>query len=298
VSPITNLMPDRSPVQTRLPFQRRLIFALMILLIVLMAAMLSGPARAQARANQPPTDLPDQISTLARQLYEVPYYAAGAVPGQIQKLVLQSLTRWLSQNDGSQAKSTYPLDVRVRMQLENYFSKLHYPWFARPVTFVRPWKDEQLIAAGYTLGWSDFDRVNCVALFQRSASGTTIAAVTNFVPEADLYYTFLPDSATGDFRFMVYGNILGKSQPRLTAILYSFDGKTLKNLWERQDVYDGKINITPKTVTLRYLVEDEYVQAIQQNQFPPGHEEIYQVTPQGLALVTDRYIPYRDVALR
>jgi hypothetical protein len=262
-----------------------------------MFAGLSFAARPQAGAAGPATDLPDQINTLARQLANVPYYAAGAIPGQIQKLVLHGLTQWLSETGGSQAKSPYPMDVRVRMQLENYFSKLNYPWFARPVTFVRAWKGEQLIAAGYTLGWSDFDRVNCVAVFQQEASKTTMAAVTNFVPQADLYYAFLPDSSSGDFRFMVYGNILGKSQPELAAILYSFDGKSLRNLWERE-VYDGKISVTPETVTLRYLVEDEYVQAVQQNQFPPGHEAIYQVTPQGLTLVTDHDIPYRDVVLR
>jgi hypothetical protein len=291
-------MPYKTSLQTQPQVERYRQFSFLVLLTVLMLAAVSGMARPRPGANQRSTDLPDQINNLARQLYEVPYYSAGAIPGEIQKLVLGSLAQWLDQNGGPQAKSPYPLDVRVRMQLENDFSKLHYPWFASPVTFIRTWKGEQLIGAGYTLGWSDFDRVNCVALFERVAGRTSMPAVTNFVPQADLNYAFLPDTSSGDFRFMVYGYLLGKSQPRLSAILYSFDGKTLRNLWEQQDVYDGKINITAETVTLRYLVEDEYVQAVQQNQFPPGHEAIYQVTPQGLALITEKNIPYRDVVLR
>jgi hypothetical protein len=290
-------MPAKSS-QDATPLLSRWLFRFSMAMTLLTLAAMPGESRPQATAKRGPTSLPGQISELARQLDGEPYYAAGAVPGQIQKLVLSSLTGWLNHDGGPKPNPPYPMDVRVRMHLENDFSKLRYPEFARPVTFVRTWKGEQLIGAGYTLGWSDFDRVNCVALLERGAGGTHIAATTHFVPQADLYYAFFPDSPNGDFRFMVYGYILGKSQPRLTAILYSFDGKTLRNLWEKQDLYDGKINVTSKTVTLRYLVEDEYVQAIQQNQFPPGHEAIYQVTLQGLALETDHDIPYRDVALR
>ena len=190
------------------------------------------------------------------------------------------------------------MDVRVRMQLEDDFSKLHYPFFGRPAVFVDHWKGAELIGAGYTLGWSDFDRVNCVALFERWAQKSGMATVTNFVPQTDLHYAFLPASPKGDFRFFVYGYLLGESQPRLTAILYSFDGKALKNLWEKQDLYDGKIRVSSDTVTFRYLLEGEYVQAVQQNQFPPGHEAIYKVTPEGLALETDHEIPYREVVLQ
>jgi hypothetical protein len=298
VSTITNPTSSMWSARHAWPCLPRVRFRISALLVFVMLFAASGLARAQAGANQHPADLSDQINKLARQLYGEPYYAAGAVPGEIQKLVLGSLSGWLAQNAALQARSTYPLDVRVRMQLEDYFLRLRYPWFARPVTFVRPWKGEQLIGAGYTLGWSDFDRVNCVAVFEREASRTNLAAVTNFVPQADLNYAFLPDSSSGDFRFIVYGYILGKSQPRLSAIAYSFDGKRLKDLWEKKDVYDGKITVTPQSVTIRYLVEDEYVQATQQNQLPPGHEAIYRVTPQGLALETDHNIPYRDMVLR
>lgn len=265
---------------------------------VAVAVLAACAATTQAAGNHHAPDVPDQINGLARQLNGEPYYEAGAIPGQIQKLVLSSLARWLDQNKGSDHGSSYPMDVQIRMQLENYFSKLHYPFFGRPAVFVRPWNGKELIGAGYTLGWSDFDTVNCVALFERGPGIITPVAVTNFVPQTDLHYAFLPPSPKGDFRFFVYGYLSGKSQPRLTAILYSCNGKMLTNLWEKEDLYDGKISITPENVTLRYLVEDEYVQAVQQNQLPPGHEAIYRVTPQGLTLETDHQIPYREVVLR
>ncbi|HEX5484300.1 MAG TPA: hypothetical protein VFZ08_16910, partial [Terriglobia bacterium] len=178
------------------------------------------------------------------------------------------------------------------MQLEGYFSKLRYPFFGRPAVFVRPWKGGKLIGAGYTLGWSDFDRVNVVALYMRENGKLQRVALTNFVPYTDLHYAFLPPSPSGDFRFLIYGNRLGKSQPRLSAILYSFNGKVLQNLWERQNLYDGKIAVTPKTVTVRYLIESQYIHAVQQGKLPPRHVAIYNVTPQGLTLETEREAPF------
>ena len=91
---------------------------------------------------------------------------------------------------------------------------------------------------------------------------------------------------------MTYGNRLGKSQVRLTAILYDYDGQTLKKLWEVEDAYDGKIDITPTTVSLRYLKESEYIEAQTYRRKPPRYESIYKVTPEGLTLTADREIPF------
>lgn len=267
-----------------------------MLLAGIAAAVPVEVARSQTTAPKSSQSLPAEINQLARQLYGIPYDEAGAIPHRIQDLVLGSLSAWLA-GGGLRSPSSYPQDVRVRMQLEHDFSDLKYPWFGRPAVFVRPWHGREVIGAGYTLGWSDFDRVNCVALFESRSGEIKMAAVTNFVPQSDIHYAFLPASPNGAFRFFVYGYLLGESQPRLTAILYSFDGKTLKSLWKSGVLYDGKIDVTPDTVTLRYLDESEYVQAVEQNHFPPGHESVYKVTPQGLALEGERQIPYRQVAL-
>jgi hypothetical protein len=269
---------------------------LTLTLVIPLLGIGTAQAKRHGKKTNPPKSVPDRINALAQQLDDVQLADAGSIPQQIQKLVLDSLESWMSRNAASGASSRYPFDVQVRMQLENYFSKLHYPFFGRPAVAVKPWNGGQLIAAGYTFGWSDFDRVNCVALFQRKAGTVRMAAVTNFVPQTDLHYAFLPPSPAGDFRLIIYGNKLGKSQPRLTAILYSFDGNSLKNLWEKQDLYNGKIEVTPQTVTLRYLVEREYIQAVEQGALPPGHEAIYAVTPEGLTLQTEHQIPFKSVS--
>ncbi|MGH9327605.1 MAG: hypothetical protein ACRD2B_13105 [Terriglobia bacterium] len=252
------------------------------------------PRRKRAAVH--PQGVADQINRLALELNGVQLADADGVPAQIQKLVLNSLDSWMSRNAASPSASRYPLDVRVRMQLESYFSKLHYPIFGTPATFVRPWNGSRLIGAGYTFGWSDFDRVNCLALYEIQNSKTRRVALTNFVPGPDLHFAFLPTSASGAFRFMVYGNQPGESHLRMTAVLYSFDGHSLRNLWERRDLYSGRIHVTPQTVTLRYLDKNEYIQAVERHQLPPGHEAIYKITPQGLALQTEREIPFKSVS--
>lgn len=274
------------------PFPRRRTAWIAAVALALLAAGAANAGNSRRIKRQQPQSLPDRISQLARQLQGVRLYDAGAIPSRIQKLVLDSLTAWISKNASLEAASQYPLDVRVRMQLEKDFSGLHYPVFGHPAVFMRPWKGGALIGAGYTLGWSDFDRVNTLALFRIRAGKSRLAAVTNFVPRTDLNYAFLPSSASGDFRLLVYGNRLGKSQPRLTAALYSFDGTSLKQIWQRQDLYQGRLKVAPQNVTLTYLIENEYIQAVQQGQLPPRHEAIYQVTPQGLTLETERQIPF------
>lgn len=258
-----------------------------------LVAQAAPSTRNRATALQ---DLADRINALAQQLGGVQLADAGNIPSEVQKLVLGSLDAWMSRNAGSESSSPYPLDVRVRQELESYFSKLHYPIFGSPVVFVRPWNGGRLIGAGYTFGWSDFDRVNCVALYESRDGKTQRVALTNFVPGPDLHYAFLPPSHSGAFRFLVYGNKLGESHPRLTAILYSFNGKSLENSWEKQDLYDGTIEVTPQKVTLRYLIKNEYIQAVERQQLPPGHEAIYKVTPDGLALQTEQQIPFKSVS--
>jgi len=275
-------------VKARLAVRRPVWIATVSILLLCAGAAGSSPRNSA----QKPQSLPDQINQLAKQLEGVRLYDAGAIPNQIQTLVLGSLTAWIAKNASSTTPSSYPFDVRVRMQLERDFSELHYPVFGHPAVFVRPWENGEVIGAGYTLGWSDFARVNVLALFRVRAGSSRLAAVTHFVTRTDLHYAFVSPSASGDFRFLVYGNRLGKSQPRLTAAFYLFDGKSLKKVWQRQDLYAGRLEAAPQSVTLTYLIEDEYIQAVQQGQLPPRHEAIYQVTPQGLTLETERQIPF------
>lgn len=266
-------------------------FAIVRCLLVLMIAVgVVGLGVAQEGKKKPktlpppPADLPGHVNYLAQQLYGVPLDEAGPVTDQIQKLVLDHLQQWLADRPRS--------DVEARRELESIFSKLHYPLFGQPAVFHRPWRGGVVIGAGYTLGWTDYDRVNVLALFDRRDGKTRLAAVSNFVPRTDLHYEFLPALGSDAFRFFVYGWRLGKSQLRLTAILYAFDGQSLKPLWETHDVYDGKMDVGPDKVVIRYLKEDEYVREVAHRRKPPRHEAIYKLTSQGLELEADHEIPF------
>jgi hypothetical protein len=232
----------------------------------------------------PPADLPGHVNYLAQQLYGVMLDDSAPITDEIQKLVLDYLQEWMADRA--------PSDVEVRRQLEMAFSELNYPLFGEPAAFAQPWKGQVVIGAGYTLGWSDYDRVNVVAIFSSRLGHSRLVTVTNFVPRTDLHYAFLQEPEGDALRFFIYGFRLGKSQPRLTAILYSFDGQNLKSLWEARDVYDGKIDFEKDKVVIRYLKEEEYAREQAHRRKPPRHQTIYTITPGGLEVQSDQEIPF------
>ena len=254
-----------------------------------LALALSLPISAlgQGKKNTPPpppADLPGHVNYLAQQLYGVMLEDATPITDEIQKLVLAQLKEWMADRS--------PSDVEVRRELEMAFSELHYPLFGQAAAFARPWKDQVVIGAGYTLGWSDIDRTNVIAIFSCRSGHSHLVTVTTFLPRVDLHYAF-PREPEGDaLRFFVYGFRLGKSQPRLSAIFYSFDGQNLKNLWEADDVFDGKIQFEKDRVVIRYLKEDEYVREQAERRKPPRHQTIYTITPGGLEVQSEQEIPF------
>ena len=257
--------------------------------LMLMAGTLGlGVAEAQRKKKAPPPpppDLPGHVAYLAWQLRGVHIDDSAQITGEIQKLVLDHLQEWLP------AAPDRASSVAVRRELEAVFDKLRYPTTSQPACFAEPWKGGLLIGAGYSLGWTRFNRVNVVALFEQRDGQTRLAAVTNFAPFVDLHYEFIPTHGD-DFRFFVWGTRPGKSQPRLSASLYSYDGQNLKSLWETRDVYDGKMDVGEDKVTIRYLKEEEYVREQAHNRKPPRHQATYKITPQGLEIETDREIPF------
>jgi hypothetical protein len=256
------------------------------LMLLLIAGVLAvGVAEAKKkRALPPPPALPGHINSLAKRLPGVMLEDAGPITEEIQKLVVDHLVDWMANRT--------PTDVEVRRELESAFSLLHYPLFGQPAVFAEPWKSGTLIGAGYTLGWTDYDRQNVVAIFDSRAGKSRLVTVTDFVPRTDLHYEMLPAQGWDDFRFLVYGFRLGKSQPRLTAILYSFDGQDLKSLWETHDAYDGKMDVQRDKVVIRYLKEDEYIREVTAKRKPPRHEAVYRLTPSGMQLQDDHEIPF------
>jgi len=256
--------------------------AVSILLVVL-----SLPAGAlgqdEKQAGPPPEDLPGHVNYLAQQLYGVMLEDATPVTDQIQNLVVKELQDWMLDRS--------PSDVEVRREVDMAFSELHYPLFGQAAAFAQPWKDQVVIGAGYTLGWTNIDRTNLIAIFSNRAGHSHLVTTTKFVPRTDLHYAFPPQSGDA-FRFFVYGIRLGESQPRLSVIFYSFDGQNLKTLWEAQDLYDGKISFGKDRVVTTYLKEQEYISEQAAGRKPPRHETIYAITPQGLEVQSEREIPF------
>ncbi len=267
----------RSPIRS---FTRLRIPALALLALFCTLSVAEG----RKKTPPPPTGLPAQINALAKQLPGVMLEDAGPITSQIQKLVVDHMTAWMANRT--------PTDVDTRRELEYVFSVLHYPLVGMPAAFAQPWNGQTVIGAGYTLGWTDFDRQNVVAIYVSSAGKSQFAAVTNFVPRTDLHYVMVPQLKWQDLRFFIYGNRLGKSQERLSAVLYSFDGHNLKSLWQQQDIYDGDMDVSNDKVTIKYLKEQEYVDAVMRNRHPPRHQATYQLTAAGMQLLDDREIPF------
>jgi hypothetical protein len=256
-----------------------------VLIFAALIAVPSGFAKRK-KAPPPPPDVSDQVLTLGRKLYGTAIDDAQPITDEIEKLVLADLDTW--------SANRTPSDIEMRRELERVFSKLHYPLVGEPAVLNAPWNGRTVLLAGYTLGWSDTNKVNVLAIFESADGKTHRVTETAFVPHTDLHYATLASGrqATADFRFIVYGNRLGKSQLRLTAVLYNFDGHSLKKLWEVDDAYDGRMTVASTAVTLRYLKENEYVEAETYHRKPPRYEAIYQITPDGLALLSDHEIPF------
>lgn len=240
--------------------------------------------KKKAEGPPSPSDLPAYVSYQAWKLRGKHLDQSGEITGEIQKRVFDHLQEWIADRNVS--------SVEVRRELESAFAKLRYPTFAWPKCFAEPWKGGVVVGAGYTLGWTRNNRVNVLALFERREEKTRLVTLTPFVPYTDLNYEFLPARGSDDFWFFAHGTRPGKSHPRLSAVLYAYDGSSLKALWEARDVYDGKMNMEEDKVTIRYLKETEFIQETSHGRNPPRHEAIYRITPQGLELESDHEIPF------
>jgi len=254
---------------------------------MLAAAVTFGMGTAQARKKEPAPKpgLPDHIASLGKKLYGLDIDEARPVTDEIQKLVVGHLNTWIANRT--------PNLVEVRRELEQTFSKLEYPAEGTPSIFIAPWRDANLIGAGYTLGWSNIWRINVLVIYENQNGHTREIATTSFVPRTDMHYAVMAPSAAGDFRFLAYGRRLGMSHPRLSAVLYTFDGKTLESQWKVENLFDGKLNAHNKTVVISYVDRDEYIRETQLGHLPARHQKTYILTPQGLQLESVQDIPYR-----
>jgi hypothetical protein len=251
------------------------------------------PGFGQNKGTQaPPSDLPGRLEELGRQLLVTPLDESDPLTSQVQELVLNDVENWMSRNPPAPSPEGSPYDVRVRKEMEFVFSKLHYPVFGQPRVLSLPWKGGHITICGYTLGWSDSDRANVVAVYVTREGKTRLGGVDHFVQHTDLHLKVFPSPNPASFRFLAYGLRLGKSQPRLSAALYGFDGESLKTLWQVHDLYDGKLQLNNGVLVIRYLKEDEYINAMTYNRKPPRHMATYKPSVEGLTLDSDRETPF------
>lgn len=256
-------------------------------LLIAVIAIGIGTAQARKKKNQgPPTDLPGHVAWLGKQLYGQSIDDAKPITDKIQKLVVSHLNTWIADRS--------PNIVQVRHELDNAFAEMQYPAVGTASAFKAPWEGMDLIGAGYTLGWSNIWRVNVLVIYENKNGHSCEVAMTHFVPRTDLHFAILPPSSTGAFRFLAYGWRLGMSSPRLTAILYSFDGKKLESQWKTEDLFAGKLTVNSKTLVIRYLKLSEYIRDTQQGHYPPRHVVTYKITPTGLQLESEQEVPYKQ----
>ncbi len=252
----------------------------------------AASAKKKPRQPPPPPSLASRVKYLAEHLYGVPLDESAPITGQIERLVFDDLDQWIVAHPPGMAggPSEVPYEVQVRRRLEAAFAELHDPLLGIPSTFAAPWQEGQLVGAGYTLGWTDQDRTNVLALYASVNGKMTRVTLTHFIPRSDLHYAFLPSPAPDEFRVLVYGTRLGKSHPRLSAVLYAFDGHALKPLWKIEDVYDGRLTVDRDRVVIRYLNEEELIQSLRERTPVPQHEAIYRADPAGLTLEVDHQV--------
>jgi hypothetical protein len=261
------------------------------LAVLLVVAMVVAPGVAEAKKKPKPvappvSDLPNYVAFRAWELRGKHMDESGEITAAIEKAVLDHMAAWFSE-DPARAES-----VAARRELERIFFNLKYPTRADPACFDQPWKGSTLVGVGYTLSWTNYNRSNVLAIFEKSGGKLRLAAVSHFIPMVDLRYEFHPAVGSDEFWFFAWGTRPGKSQLRLSARLYAFNGQELKSLWETRDVFDGKLDVGEKKVVVTYLNEEEYIREQAHGRKPPRHQASYLITPRGLELEADVEIPF------
>ena len=152
----------------------------LVSLVVLGVMMGPGAAAAAAKKRQPVappvSDLPNYLSYLAWQLRGRHMDESGEITGEIQKRVLDHMQEWLTA-DPARAES-----VTARRELERVFFNLKYPTEAKPSCFEESWKGSVILGVGYTLYWTNYNRLNVLAIFVKNSGQLRLATVTSFIP--------------------------------------------------------------------------------------------------------------------
>lgn len=80
-----------------------------------------------------------------------------------------------------------------------------------------------------------------------------LASDDNPFPNHSLTMTWLDSAANGQTRFLVYGTTWGDAHSRLSAAVYTYDGRQLKKSWSLSDLPQGTIKVTPTEIVVSFL---------------------------------------------
>lgn len=75
-----------------------------------------------------------------------------------------------------------------------------------------------------------------------------------------LFITEVTTRGPSEIWYLAHGVRFGAAHRDLTVVLYSFDGKDLRPIWQKRDVPNGQITITDGGIQLRYLDINRYQQ--------------------------------------
>lgn len=76
-----------------------------------------------------------------------------------------------------------------------------------------------------------------------------------------LFLTQVPAHREGELWYLARGVRFGASHRNLTAVLYSFDGRKLRPIWQQRDLPRGELTITDNGIELKYLDLARYQKA-------------------------------------
>ncbi len=263
--------------------------AIAVLVLGLLVAPAGVEAKKKPRAKSAaelarPTS--HYITTWSQTLVKYDLEDSRKMNLHIRELVFRHVEQYINRQE---AASVSP--VEVRREVERLFDGVRWPVNVIVKTFLKPWKQERLLGVGYSLGWSEQNRYNALAIYSLEEGKMREVSVLEFVPGPDLQpFGFVPTQNPDEWLLLVHGFRKGKSHPRLSAALFAFDGKQFRSVWEKRHVYDGKIKVENGNLVISFYQEEELIREALYRRLPPRYRAVYRRQDSTYVLDTETII--------
>ena len=260
---------------------------------VLMLGLLAAPAGVDAKKKSKSKSAADlarptshYITTWSKTLVKYDIEDSRKMNLHIRRLVFGHVEQYLN---GQEAGSVS--QVEVRRQVERLFDGVKWPLNVIVKTFLKSWKQERLLGVGYSLGWTEQNRYNAVAIYSLGGGKIREVSVLEFVPGPDLRpFDFVPTENPDEWLLLVHGFRKGKSHPVLSAALFAFEGGQFQPIWEKLHVYDGKLKVEDGNLVISFYQEEELIREAHQRRLPPRYRAVYRRQDSTYVLDTETII--------